>query len=89
MDKQEEEYVFPFFSKKPILPKWRDIPWIVFVLAVLWGFQYTPLGKLEMSSRWAGPVIICVAIGVFGVALAVLQITCKIFPVSKNTADEK
>ena len=80
----DEKYVFPFFSKKPILPNWRDLPWIGFVLIVLWYFHYIPLGMLEIFNRWTGLVIVGVGIGVAIGARAVLWCTYKIFPESKN-----
>jgi hypothetical protein len=61
MDKQEkpkEKYVFPLFSKEPIPPRLRDIPWILCVIAIGWGLQYTPLAQMQISDRRAGLVLI-------------------------------
>lgn len=84
MEEPEEKYTHPFFSPKPALPKWRDIPWILFVLGVGWGFQYTPMSQLEMSDRRAGLVLIALGLLIAGGAWVVLQITHKIFPVREK-----
>lgn len=85
MEESEEKYVHPFFSPKPALPKWRDIPWIVFVLGAAYGFQYTSLGKVEMSDRGAGLLILGVGIATIVGAWMILRITHRIFPHQRNT----
>ena len=81
-DKEDPEkgYVHPFFSPKPVLPKWRDIPWILFVLGSIWAFQYTPLSKIDMSSRGAAFLLLALVVVLLASAWVVLWTTHKVFP---------
>lgn len=80
MGETEEKFVHPFFSKKPHLPKWRDAPWMLFVLGIAWGVQYTPVGNMEISDGRAGFLIIALALGMVAGAWVILWVTHKIFP---------
>lgn len=82
MEEPEGKYIHPFFSKKPALPKWRDIPWILFVLGVAWGLPYIMLGKIEMSDKKAGFLVVALSFAIVAGVKIILWATHKIFPLN-------